>query len=144
VAKTASLKMWQQYWHSFVQLMVLWQNLNFRWRQWGPSLPGLRTLDPPLSPHRHWRKFFSGNVWEGGGQKMLKIFLLFQAILFFRKKIDHRGTGGTPEFVLLQILFFLWLKTPCEIPEPYDNPLLEKSKCRRKKEREKTPLIVDT
>ena len=23
---------------------------NFRWRRWGSSLPGLRMLDPPLSP----------------------------------------------------------------------------------------------
>ena len=33
-----------------------------------------------------------------------------------------------------------------QILEPYNNPFLEKSKCRRKrkKEREKTPLIVHT
>ena len=24
--------------------------LNFRWRRWGSLVPGLRTLDPPLSP----------------------------------------------------------------------------------------------
>ena len=25
-------------------------NINFRWRQWGSSIPGLHTLDPPLAP----------------------------------------------------------------------------------------------
>ena len=34
---------------------------KFRWRRWGSSLPGLRTLDPLLSPHRHQRKFFGAS-----------------------------------------------------------------------------------
>ena len=30
---------------------------EFHWRRWGSSLLGLRTLDPPLSPHQHQRDF---------------------------------------------------------------------------------------
>ena len=47
------------------------------------------------------------------------------------------GRGGPPNFVPPQILFFLWVKTPCKISEPYDNPFWEKSNpAQRKKERE--------
>ena len=38
---------------------------DFRWRRWGSSLPGLHTLDPPLSPNRHQRNLFEAHVWEG-------------------------------------------------------------------------------
>ena len=37
------------------------------------------------------------------------------------KKSTDRGQGGPPNFVLPQILIFLWLKTPLKISEPYDN-----------------------
>ena len=47
------------------------------------------------------------------------------------KKKTPRGQGGC----LTQILFVVWLKTPCKISEPYDNPFWEKSKWRRKRER---------
>ena len=41
----------------------LWNNrinncINFRSRRWGSSLPGLRTLDPPLSPPLTWAEIF--------------------------------------------------------------------------------------
>ena len=70
------------------------------------------------------------NVWP--------IFVSFQGIL------NTGGQGGPPKFVLPQILFFLWLKTQHKISEPYINSFWEKSNGPGKKEREKTPLIVDT
>ena len=33
-------------------------NINFHWRRWGSSLPGLRMLDPPLSPPSTPAEFF--------------------------------------------------------------------------------------
>ena len=53
------------------------------------------------------------------------------------------GQGVAPNFFLPQILFFVWLKTPHKISEPYDNFFWEKSNPAEKKEREKTLLIVD-
>ena len=49
------------------------------------------------------------------------------------KKSTPQGQGGSPEFCFTPNLIFLWVKTPCKISEPYNNPFLEKSKCRRKK-----------
>jgi hypothetical protein len=65
-----------------------------------------------------------------GGVK--SIFLPFQAILstflFFRKKPKKStpaGAGGGPRFFFTPNI--LWLKTPCKISKPYDNPFWEKS-----------------
>ena len=37
------------------------------------------------------------------------------------------GRGGPPNFVLPQILFFLWVKTHSKISKPYDKPFWDKS-----------------
>ena len=62
----------------------------------------------------------------------ITVFSPFQAILStFRfspqKTKKSSGREGPPNFFSLQILFFLWVKTPCKILEPYDNPFWEKS-----------------
>jgi hypothetical protein len=81
-------------------------------------------------------------------------------MIYGDKKIDTSGNLKTilinflaisgPQFLFTpNLIFFLWLKTPCKIWEPYDNSFWEKSnnlgrERERKKEREKTPLVVDT
>ena len=65
-----------------------------------------------------------------GGGILRLIFSPFHAILstfcfvLRRKKTQKsipQGAGGSPNFFLPQILF-LWLKIPCKISEPYDDP----------------------
>ena len=43
--------------------------LNFRWRRWGFSLPGLRTLDPPLSSKSTPAEIFQPTCLEGKKEK---------------------------------------------------------------------------
>ena len=72
---------------------------NFRWRRWGFSLWGLRTLDPPLNPIDT-----SGNFLRTcqTNQKIWSIFSPFKAILstfrfvFFKLKNCPQGVGGFP------------------------------------------------
>ena len=66
---------------------------------------------------------------------------------FFLTKIDPPGGRGVPRFFSSpQILFFFWVKLPCNILEPYDNPFWEKSYPaeREKREEKITPLISVT
>ena len=44
-------------------------------------------------------------------------------------------------FNFIRILLFLWLRSPCEVPQPYDNPFWEKG-IRGRKEKRKIPKIV--
>ena len=61
-----------------------------------------------------------------------------------------RGTNmGVPQicfpiFSLTPNLIFLWLKTPCKISEPYDNPFWERSKRSREKEEEREKNAVNS
>jgi hypothetical protein len=48
-------------------LLILPINDDFRYRQWGSSLPSQRTLDPPLSPpstlvENSWRMCLQSNL----------------------------------------------------------------------------------
>ena len=43
-----------------------------------------------------------------------------------------------------QTLYFLWLKTPCKISEPYNNHFWEKSNARREREFPLVPMGVST
>ena len=89
----------------------------------GPSLPGLRTLDPPLNPPLTlFHLVFITSVWERGVNKFDQAILSTFLLLF---------SGGPPRFFLTPNLIFLELKTPCKISEPYHNPFLEKSNPRR-------------
>ena len=45
---------------------------NFRWRQSGSSLPGLRTLDSPLRPPLTPAEIFWRTCLEGGGQNPMQ------------------------------------------------------------------------
>ena len=95
---------------------------NVHLRRWGSSLQGLHTLDPPLSPPA------TPTDVSGKG----------------------RGTNmGVPQicfpiFSLTPNLIFLWLKTPCKISEPYDNPFWERSKRSREKEEEREKNAVNS
>jgi hypothetical protein len=46
----------------------------------GVSLPGLRTLDPLLSPHQHQQKFFSTRLWEGSKINLTNVLINFLVI----------------------------------------------------------------
>ena len=50
------------------------------------------------------------------------------------KKSTHRRIEGAPPFFFTPNLIFLWLKTPCKVSEPYNNPFWVKS---NREEREK-------
>ena len=65
---------------------------------------------------------------------MLSIILYFICLLSYK---TPGGQLGPPKFVLPQILFLLWLKTPCQILEPYDNPFWEKSNIGRENKKKK-------
>ena len=41
-------------------------------------------------------------------------------------RAQEENAKQIPVFFLPQILFFLWLKTPCKFSEPYDNSFWEK------------------
>ena len=69
-------------------------------------------------------------------------FRRFKALFVFFKKKPKKstplGAGGVPRiFFSPQILFFLCVKTPCKILEPYDNPFWEKSNPAERRERER-------
>jgi hypothetical protein len=79
----------------------------FRYCQWGHSLPGLCTLDPPLRPPSTLEVFF----WRkclGGGNKLKTFLINFLAILgnfkhfsgFFRRK-------KTPICFTSNLIFFV-------------------------------------
>jgi hypothetical protein len=75
----------------------------------------------------------------------------FQAILStsrcLKKKKKKKKLGCPPNFFSPKISYFLWLKTPCKISEPYDNPFWEKSNPaeeRQKERREIMALTVNT
>jgi hypothetical protein len=91
----------------------------FRWRRWGSSRLGLRTLDPPLSPHHQWKKF-GACVWIAKiSDKFSRHFKQFLALFVFSEK---KNLKNGPLFSH-QILFF---------------------SSGRKKKKRKTPLTVDT
>ena len=85
-------------------------DINFRWRLWGSSLPGLRMLDPPLSPqstpaeicqHPCIHMYGGGGGGRGGwgcGKKNVELsrhFRPFKALFLFSKtKIGPEGAGG--------------------------------------------------
>ena len=81
--------------------MRIYQNkgkyLKFRSRRWGSSLPGLRKLDPPLSP-------------PSTPSKLKKI-----------APLGARG-GGPNNFFLPEFLFILF-RNPCKNLNSHDNPL---------------------
>ena len=61
---------------------------NFRWRRWGSSLPGLRTLDPPLSPPSTPAEMFR------------------RTCLHNSFKITPKGGGDVPQILFTSKLFF--------------------------------------
>ena len=59
----------------------------------------------------------------GGGQ-----FLAISGDSKNPKKLTPQGQEGSPKFVFTpNLIFFVWLKTPCKISEPYDTSFWEKS-----------------
>ena len=75
----------------------------------------------------------------GGGVLKKKIPINFLGIS------GNSKAGGVPRICFQpKSYFFLWVKTPCKISKPYDNPLWEKSNAGREKKEETTPVIVDT
>ena len=71
------------------------QIINFRWRRWGSSLPGLRTLDPllstPSTPEKNCNTNFIGISGDSNH------------FLFFQKKMKPSWAEQS------QTLDFLWL-----------------------------------
>ena len=93
--------------------------LDFRWRRWGSSFPGLCTLDPPLSPPSTPAEIFRHTCLGGGGGWWVVKKIIFTPIFCF-------------------CFCDLDIKTPGNISEPYDNPFWEKSNTGgEKREREK-------
>ena len=74
----------------------------FCWRRWGSSRLGLRTLDPPLSPHHQWKKL-GACVWiEKNSDKFSRNFKQFLALFVFSEKKPlkngpPRGQWGPPQ-----------------------------------------------
>ena len=63
---------------------------------------------------------------EGGGSQKKNLTILGDSKYFSffpEKNLKNR----TPHFFPPQILSFSWVKTPCQISKPYDDPFWEKS-----------------
>jgi hypothetical protein len=89
-----------------------------------------------------WNIHFVLLLWW---QKFVVIFLTILINFLAISGDSWHFSGGPPNIVSHQLLFILWVKTPCKISEPYDDHFWEKSNpIRKSAEREKTPLIVDT
>jgi hypothetical protein len=99
----------------------------------GFLLSGLRMLDPPLS-----------SDWEGGGANQFsRHFRQFKHFLFLQKKTKKLEPlwGRSPNFVKPRFYFFVTL-IPMQNFGTLRLPLLEKSKCRRKRrERERKNIV---
>ena len=90
---------------------------------------------------------YSASV-EGGSQNLKQILVKFLAISgnskhfsCYQKKTkkltppQRGGQGGPQSLFSPRILIFLWLKTPCNISKPYDNPFWGENNGGRKRER---------
>ena len=86
---------------------------NFRWRRWGSSLPGLHTLDPPLSLTSTPVEFLRRMWWGGGISDDSKHFSFSQK----DEKISFPGAKGFPQILLTQF-FVCYLKPheKCQSP----------------------------
>jgi hypothetical protein len=89
-------------------------------------------------PHRLLLKSFGTSKWY-------RILLAPMGVLAPGSAHARPSVQPPIKKISPQILFCLWLKTPCKISEPYDNPFWEKNNgSGRKKGEKKTTLIVDT
>ena len=105
---------------------------NFRSRWWGSSLPGLRTLDPPLSPQSTPAEIFRCTCL-GGVKKNNKFLINFLAIsgdskhfsFFSKKTLKHwlpRGQRG-PQICFHPKSYFL-----CDLKPHKSNARREREK----------------
>ena len=93
---------------------------HFRWRRWGSSLPGLRTLDPPLSPPSTPAEFFRRTCLGGEGKFLEKLQAILSTFcLFFDTKklstptncsFEVRGVWKSWPYVIRSL--YLSSKTP--------------------------------
>jgi hypothetical protein len=83
---------------------------NFRSDQWGSSLAGLHTLDPPLGPASTWAEIFPckqlpqplrTNIQSFGTLRQLSNVILKP------KNISRGPRGGSPIFVWLMFYFIM-------------------------------------
>ena len=80
----------------------------FRWHRWGSSRPGLRTLDPPLSPPltpaEIWCKFTSKHLLQPLRSHIQSFRTIGQLLkltpLSAQKCHSAGGKGGSPIFVV--------------------------------------------